>query len=301
MRLGFVGVGNMGGPMAANLLRAGHEMKVTDLRREAAAELIANGASWVDSAAEAAAGSEVTFLSLPKPPDVEKVVLGDAGVLAGAASGSTIIDLSTNSPTVVKALGATAAGKGVGFLDGPVSGGVRGARNATLAVMVGGDPDLFQHFKPVLDAIGTNVFHTGPLGTGNVAKLINNMLAFIGMMGSTEAIVLGSKAGLDPNVLRKIVMAGSGQSFAWESGTRAILRDRLQPTFSTSLASKDIGLAVTLADEMGVPVTMGRAAQARIDGYREHGYADEDVLATVKAIEELAGHQVRGLWQDEPS
>ena len=291
----------MGGPMAANVLRAGHELRVTDLRREVAAELIANGATWVDTAAEAAEGAEAIFLSLPKPPDVEKVVLGDNGVLAGAASGSTIIDLSTNSPTVVQALGVTAGAKGVGFLDGPVSGGVRGARNATLAVMVGGDLDLFQHFKPVLDASGTNVFHTGALGTGNVAKLINNMLAFIGMMGSTEAIVLGAKAGLDPNVLRKIVMAGSGQSFAWESGTRAILRDRLAPTFSTSLASKDIGLAVTLADEMGVPVTMGRAAQARIDDYRENGYADEDVLATVKAIEELANYQVRGQWQDEPA
>ena len=288
----------MGGPMALNLIRAGHELFVTDLNRAAAAEHEAAGATWVDSPADAAAGAEATLMSLPKPPDVEAVVTGERGVLAGAAGGSTIIDLSTNSPSMVRKLSELSAAKGVKFLDAPVSGGVRGARNATLAVMVGGDPDLYAHFKPLLDGIGTNVFHTGDIGTGNVAKLINNMLAFIGMMGMTEAMVLGAKAGLDTNALYDIVKASSGASFVWEGGGRAVLRDKLAPTFSVSLASKDIGLAVDLAEEMGVPVTMGVAAQARLLGYLENGFANEDVLATVKALEEQTGTIVRGTWAD---
>jgi 2-hydroxymethylglutarate dehydrogenase len=298
MRVGFVGTGNMGNPMATNLLRAGHQLTVCDVRRDAAANLLEEGASWAGTAAEAAAASEVTCLSLPTPPDVEAVVTGPQGVLAGAAAGTTIIDLSTNAPTVVQSLAAEAAQQQVGFLDAPVSGGVVGARRGTLAVMVGGDPDLYEAHRPLFDAIGANVFRVGDVGSGNVAKLINNMLAFIGMMGTVEALVLGAKAGVDPVVLRDIVKAGSGGSFVWDSGTRAILRDRLAPTFTTSLAAKDIGLATALAEELGVPVPMGQRAQDLIFGYRDGGFADEDVLATVRAIEERAGIVVRGLGVD---
>ena len=298
MRIGFVGVGNMGGPMAANLLRAGHQLTVTDLRKEAAAELVGAGAQWADTGEGAATGADVTFMSLPKPADVEAAMLGPAGVLAGSAKGSTIVDLSTNSPAVVRALAEKAAAQGVGFLDAPVSGGVRGARNATLAVMVGGEEALFTEHRPLFEAIGANIFHVGAVGNGNVAKLVNNMLAFIGMMGASEALLLGAKAGIDPNILRDIVMAGSGQSFAWDSASRAVLKDRLAPTFTTTLASKDIGLATDLAAELGVPVPMGAAAEALLVGYRDNGYAAEDVMATIKSLEEQVGFQVRGLWQD---
>jgi len=299
MKLGFVGVGNMGGPMAANIVAKGHELLVHDVRREAAADLEAAGATWVASPAEAAKGVEAVLLSLPTPPIVEQVVTGPSGVFEGAEAGTTVIDLSTNAPSVVRDLAQQAASRGLGFLDAPVSGGVRGARNGSLAVMVGGDPDRFEQFRPVFEAIGANVFHTGDVGTGNVAKLVNNMLAFIGMMGTTEAIVLGAKAGIDPMVLRDIVRTSSGASMVWDGGTRAILKDRLAPTFTTTLASKDIGLATALAEEFGVAVPMGQAAQERLFHYRDHGFADEDVLATVKAVEEAAGFQVRGTWRDE--
>jgi 3-hydroxyisobutyrate dehydrogenase-like beta-hydroxyacid dehydrogenase len=288
----------MGNPMAANLLRAGHQLTVCDVRSEAAANLVSEGAAWSDRASDVAAVSDVTFLSLPTPPDVEAVVTGPDGVLAGASAGSTIIDLSTNSPSVVQALATKAQAAQVGFLDAPVSGGVVGARKGTLAVMVGGDADCFEQHRPLLEVIGANVFLVGPVGSGNVAKLINNMLAFIGMMGATEALVLGAKAGVDPVVLRNIVKAGSGNSFVWESGTRAILRDRLAPTFTTSLAAKDIGLAMALAEEMGVNVPMGERAHELILGYRDGGFAQEDVLATVKAVEEQAGIVVRGRGTD---
>jgi 3-hydroxyisobutyrate dehydrogenase len=298
MKLGFVGVGNMGNPMALNLIKAGHSLRVHDIRREAAANLEEAGATWTNSPKEAATGSDVVFLSLPMPPDVEKVVLADNGVLAGMQSGGTIIDMSTNSPTVVRSLADKTKGKGIAFLDAPVSGGVRGARNATLAVMVGGDKAIYDKCEPLLKAIGANVFYCGNSGAGNVVKLVNNMLAFIHMMGAAEAIVLGTKAGVDPNVLWQAVKASSGGSFVWESGTRAILRDRLAPTFTIDLASKDIGLATALAKEFGVSLKMGTAAEELIRYYQANGYAKEDVLATVKELEKQTGTVVRGTWRE---
>jgi len=298
MKLGFVGVGNMGNPMASNLLKAGHSLQIHDLKREAAKNLEEAGATWVNSPKEVATGVEATFLSLPMPADVERVVLADNGVLAGMGSGGTIVDMSTNSPTMVRSLAEKTKAKGVAFLDAPVSGGVRGARNATLAIMAGGDKAVYEKYEPVLKAMGANVFHCGEVGAGNVVKLVNNMLAFINMMGAAEAVVLGTKAGVDPNILWQAVKASSGGSFVWESGTRSILRDRLPPTFTIDLASKDISLAASLAKEFGVPLKMGTAAEELIRHYQANGYAKEDVLATVKELEKQAGTVVRGTWKE---
>ncbi len=298
MNVGFIGVGNMGNPMAANLLKAGHTMKVTDLRREAAKNLEEGGAKWVDSAREAATDVDYVFLSLPMPKDVENVVLSESGILAAMKSGSTIVDMSTNSPTVVRGLIEKTKAKGVNFLDAPVSGGVRGARNASLAIMAGGEKAVYDKCEPLLKAMGANVFYCGDIGAGNVVKLVNNMLAFIHMMGAAEAMVLGTKAGVDPNVIWQAVKASSGGSFVWESGTRAILRDKLAPTFTVDLARKDIGLASQLAKEFGVPLTIGTAAEGLIDNYQKTGYAKEDILATVKELEKIAGVTVRGTWKE---
>ena len=183
-------------------------------------------------------------------------------------------------------------------MSAPVSGGVRGARKGTLAVMVGGAPDTFAACTPLFEAIGDNVFHVGEVGAGNVAKLVNNMLAFSSMMANAEALVLGAKAGVDPNVLWKIVRTSSGANFAWEYGARAILRDRLAPTFAVDLACKDVGLATQLAAELDVPLTMGTTAEALLRRYQGAGFAREDVLATVKALEEASGVQVRGTWDE---
>jgi 2-hydroxymethylglutarate dehydrogenase len=298
MKFAFVGVGNMGNWMALNLMKAGHSLRVHDLRREAAKNLEEAGATWANGPKDAATGVDAAILSLPMPADVERVVLADDGILASMQSGGTIIDMSTNSPTVVRGLAAKTKAKGVTFLDAPVSGGVRGARNATLAIMVGGDKAAYEKYEPVLKAIGANVFHCGDVGAGNVVKLVNNMLAFIQMMGAAEAVVLGAKAGVDPNVLWQAVKASSGASFTWEFGTRAILRDRLAPTFTVDLASKDIGLATALAKEFGVPLKMGTAAEELIRHYQGSGYAKEDVLATVKELENQAGTVVRGTWKE---
>lgn len=298
MKLGFVGVGNMGNPMALNLVKAGHSLQVFDIKKEAAANLLEAGATWANSPKEAATGVEATFLSLPMPADVERVVLAEDGVLGATKSGGVIFDMSTNSPTVVRNLCDKAKAKGVAFLDAPVSGGVRGARNATLAIMVGGDKAIYDKYESILNAMGANVIYCGEIGAGNVVKLVNNMLAFIHMMGAAEAMVLGAKAGVDPNVIWQAVKASSGGSFVWESGTRAILRDKLAPTFTIDLASKDIGLAVDLGKDFGVPLKMGSAAQELIKNYQVTGYAKEDVLATVKELEKIAGVTVRGTWKE---
>ena len=229
MKLGFVGVGNMGNPMCANLIGAGHDLTITDLSRDAAANLIEEGATWMDTAREVTSVSETTFLSLPKPADVEAVVTSDDGALAGAGSGTTIVDMSTNAPTMVRKLAEICNESGVNFLDAPVSGGVVGARRGTLAIMVGGDEAVYEACRSQLEAMGSNVFRVGDVGAGNVAKLVNNMLAFINMMGAAEALILGAKAGVDPMQLWKIVKASSGGSFVWNGGTRAVLRDRLAP------------------------------------------------------------------------
>jgi 3-hydroxyisobutyrate dehydrogenase-like beta-hydroxyacid dehydrogenase len=298
MKCAFIGVGNMGSLMALNLMKAGHSLRVHDIRREAAKNLEEAGAAWADTPKDAAVGVEAALLSLPMPADVERVVLADDGLLASMESGGTIIDMSTNSPTVVRTLAAKAQAKGVNFLDAPVSGGVRGARNATLAIMVGGDRTIYDKHEPVLKAIGANVFHCGDIGAGNVVKLVNNMLAFIHMMGAAEAIVLGASAGVDPNVLWHAVKASSGASFVWEFGTRAILRDRLAPTFTIDLATKDMSLATALAKECAVPLKMATAAEELIRHYQLTGYAKEDVLATVKELEKQTGKIVRGTWKE---
>ena len=298
MKLGFIGVGNMGNPMANNLLKAGHTLQVHDVRPDAAANLLQDGAVWTESPKAAADGAEAVYLSLPMPAHVEQVVLADDGVLASVTKGKTIVDMSTNSPSVVQSLAEKCEARGVHFLDAPVSGGVRGARKGTLAIMVGGRREVYESCETTLKCMGSNVFHVGAVGTGNVAKLVNNMLAFVHMMGGAEALILGAKAGVDPNVLWKIVKASSGNSFVWESGTRAILRDRLAPTFTIDLACKDIGLAAQLADELDVPLTMAVSAQELLKGYQTGGFAQEDVLASIKALEQRTGTTVRGTWDD---
>lgn len=293
-RVGFIGLGAMGNPMAANLLQAGHHLTVHDLRPEGAQNLLDGGASWAASPAEVASASDVTFLSLPTPADVDEVVCRSDGVLAGAQPGSTIFDLSTNSPTVVRSLAERAAEQGVAFLDAPVSGGVAGARKGALALMVGGDQETFERHRHVLDVLGNRVFHLGDVGAGSVAKLVNNMLFFHGLLGTVEALVLAGKAGVDLGALRDVVQASSGASFIWDYGTKAILKDRLSPNFALGLAAKDADLAVALADELGVPAPSGRSIRDLLAGYRDAGLAAEDVLAIVKALEADAGVTVRG-------
>jgi len=186
MDLGFIGVGNMGAGMANNLIKAGHSLTIHDLSRERATPLLEQGAKWADSPREVAEASEITFTSLPAPVDMEAVSLGEAGVLEGSKPGTIYIDLSSNSVSLVRRVYEAFAARGVAMLDAPVSGGVTGARNGQLAVMVGGDEDVFQRVKPILDDFGDNVVYCGGIGAGSVCKLMHNTIAAVTSQAISE-------------------------------------------------------------------------------------------------------------------
>ena len=295
MKVGFIGTGHMGEPMAANVLAAEKSLFVHDSNRKATSNLEASGADWCESLAEVARSSAVILLSLPGPREVEAV---GYELINSMSSGQTLVDMSTNSPTLVKRIAKDAEAKGIGFLDAPVSGGVRRAREGALAIMVGGKDELFKKIEPLFDKIGNNVFHVGDVGAGSVAKLVNNMLAFAIMMSNNEALILGAKAGVDPNVLFNVIRTSSGNSMVWEGGARAILRDRLKPNFTVDLACKDIGLAMDLAEELDIDLPMVSNAQTLLNHYQANGFAQEDILGTVKALEEASDVTVRGTWDE---
>ena len=209
MKVGFIGLGTMGGSMAYNCLQGGNEMIVHDIRREAATPHLEAGAEWADSPRQVAEGAEVVFTSLPGPVEVEAVALGEDGLLEGLSPGKVYFDLSTNSPTVIRKIHQEYAEQGIQMLDAPVSGGPRGARSRNLAIWVGGDRELFDRYKPVLDSIGDKAYYVGPIGCGSVAKLVHNCSGYIIQTALAETFTMGVKAGVEPLALWQAVRRGA--------------------------------------------------------------------------------------------
>lgn len=296
MQIALIGTGIMGAPMAANLLAGGYSLSVHDTRPASADGLLGAGAEWAESVAHACAGADVVLMSLPTPDAVE-IVAGEA--IGAMQSGAVLVDHSTSPPALMQRLAARASERGIDFLDAPVSGGRAGARRGTLSVIVGGEAEVLERCRPLFETVGENVYHAGAVGTGSVAKLVNNMLCFIHMWAAVEAVTLGTKAGVDPNVLRAIVATSSGNSAVWSGGTAAMLRDRLQPTFDMTLIAKDMNLALDMAGELDVPTSMADAASHLIAQYLDGGYADSDIFGTIRAMEERTGTQIRGRWREE--
>ena len=294
MKLGFIGTGNMGNPMAANLIKAGHQLTVHDLRREAATNLLEMGAEWADSPRAAVPGNDAVLTSLPVPRDVEAVVLGEDGILAGAADGTVVFDLSTNSPTVVRNLHHECAARGVTLLDSPVSGGTYGAAAGTLAVMVGGDRATFDRFESTLGAIGSHVVYCGDIGAGSVCKICNNLMSMgIGVLLS-EALTLGVKAGVDLATLADVIAHSSGSSRRLtEKFSRFLFQGNFEPGFATALAAKDVRLATDLGREYGVPMDLSNLVDQRHVEAMFRGYGPEDSDAVARIQEEKAGVQLR--------
>ena len=293
MNIGFIGLGNMGGGMAANVLRAGHELTVHDLRREAATPLLENGASWADTPADVAAASDVVLTSLPGPREVEAIALGDSGVLEGSTSGKVYIDLSTSSPTLIRSIAEDFAAKGVSVLDAPVSGGPVGARTGRLAVMVGGDREVYERVKPALDAIGDKVSYIGPIGSGSIAKLMHNCIGYGLQTIVAECLTLGVKAGVDPEPLFEAISNGSvgrGSSFANTYPNTFLAGNFDPPSFALRLAHKDVSLALELAREYGVPMSVGNIAHQELTSALNRGWADLDSRVAMKLQEERAGN-----------
>lgn len=281
MRIGFIGLGAMGNPMAANLQKAGYELTIHDIRREQGRNLEDAGAIWATNPAETAERSDVVLLSLPGPVQVESVVLGENGVFAGLAAGGACIDTSTNSPALMRRIAETGAARGIQVLDAPISGGIWGARDASLTVFAGGEKATFEKYRPLFRCIGKTVVHMGPLGSGNVAKLVNNLIMYINFIGACEGMALGVKAGLDPRTLLDVIKPSMGHSTFMER-TMNLSLDGEPLHFVTDGAVKDMRLCVELGRELSVPLEAGPLVETLITRFRDAGHGQEDTLEYIR-------------------
>ena len=288
MKIAFIGLGHMGGPMARNLLKAGHSLTVFDVVQRNVGALTAVGAAAAASAKLAAAGADLVITMLPSSPHVKSVYLGEDGVLAGATGGIPLVDSSTIDPHTARDVAAAAADRGNPMADAPVSGGTGGAENASLTFMVGAAPALFELIRPILAHMGKNVVHCGDSGTGQVAKICNNLLLGISMIGASEAMNLGASLGIDPKVLAGIINTSSGR--CWSSDTYNPypgVMDNVPAArgytggFGTDLMLKDLGLAADAARQAKQPVPMGAMAQQLYQLWSSRGAGGQDFSSII--------------------
>jgi 3-hydroxyisobutyrate dehydrogenase len=294
LRVGFIGLGAMGLSMARNILKAGFPLAIWARRPETAEEIRAEGAAWMDSPAELARACDVVVLMVTNSPDVEQLVTGETGVLAGAASGLVVVDMSTIAPTVTRAMAALCAGKGVAFLDAPVSGGTQGAQAGTLTIMVGGEAEAFERARPVLETMGSKIVRVGQSGSGEVIKLVNNILVGVIAAATAEALVLGVKAGASVETMAEVVGASTGAS--WQLSNQFPLRafnGTFKPGFMTDLLAKDLGLALELGSEEKVPLFLTALARQLYTESQAAGFGRDDYTSILRVLESVAGVSVR--------
>ena len=292
MRVGFIGLGTMGGFMALNAQKGKHELIVNDLRRDAAAPHIKGGAVWADNARAVAEKSEVILTSLPGPREVEAVA---DDLLAGMRPGAAWFDLSTNSPTVVRKISARFAAKGFAMLDAPVSGGPAGAKSGKLALLIGGDKQVFDKFKPVLDSIGDQIIYIGPIGAGTVAKLVHNCAGYAIQTALAEVFTMGVKAGVEPLALWSAVRQCSlGRQRTFDRLGKQFLRGEFDPPdFALKLALKDVTLATDLGREVGVPMRIAELTRAEMTEASSRGWDARDSRVPMLLQEERAGVTIK--------
>ena len=292
--LGFVGVGRMGGPMAGRLLDAGHSLVVFDTNPAVVKPLTDRGAARASSAEDVASQAEVVFISLPTPPIVQVVSLGDKGILNGSRV-KTMIDLSTTGPSVAKVVAQAAGERGVAWADSPVSGGVTGAAKGTLAVMVSCPKPTFEEIEPLLKVFGKTFYVGEKPGLAQIAKLANNLLAAAALVVSSEAVAMGVKAGLDAKVLIDIINAGSGRNSATQDKfPRSILPRTFDFGFATGLSYKDVRLCVEESESLGVPMVVGAAVRQMLAITQAKYGADSDFTMIARVVEEWAGVEIKG-------
>ncbi|WP_425058277.1 2-(hydroxymethyl)glutarate dehydrogenase [Sporomusa carbonis] len=295
MNVGFIGIGAMGKPMAQNLLKSAKvQLYVYDINAAAVAELAAQGATPCRSPRELAAVSAVIIMMLPNAAIVESTMTGEQGLLAGGKAGQTIIDMSSVAATSTQKMAALAQAKGIDYIDAPVSGGVAGATAGTLTIMVGGEAAAVEAVQPVLQMLGKKIYHVGGSGTGDSLKVVNNLLLGINMAAVAEALVLGVKSGLDPQVMLEIIKESSGRSYALEAKTaNFILKNSFGGGFAIDLEYKDLELAMETAKSLDVPLPVGATAQQVFAMAKAKGLGREDISAVIKVWEELTRVQVR--------
>lgn len=284
----------MGKPMARNLAKAGYELVVHNRSREAVDELVKVGATAADGPKEIAARSDIVITVLPDSPDVEQVVTGDGGVLEGIREGSLIIDMSTISPVVTEELAKKARGCGTSYVDAPVSGGDVGARQGTLSIMAGGTEEDFARARSLFEAMGQTIVHVGEVGTGQVVKACNQIVAALTIEAISEALVLGSKAGVASEKILDVLGGGAAGSKIMESKREKFLSQDFSPSFRAELHHKDLGIALAAGREYGVTLPNTAAVDQMLQTIKQKGMGGQDNSALIRIVEDWAQHTIGG-------
>ena len=289
MKLGFIGLGIMGRPMALNLRRAGHALWVYGRRAETMKPLTEAGATACASPQEVAANADVSFIIVSDTPDVEQVILGDQGVIHGARPGSAVVDMSTISPAATRVFAGKLAQRGVEMLDAPVSGGEVGAVNATLSIMVGGKAKTFEKVKPLFEAMGKNIVHVGDHGAGQVAKACNQIVVSLTIEGVSEALTFARRNGVDAAKVRAALMGGSAGSKILEAHGKRILDNDFKPGFTVKLHQKDLRIVIEDAHKLGIGLPGAALVAQHLNALMGSGDGELDSAAIVKVVERMSG------------
>jgi 2-hydroxy-3-oxopropionate reductase len=292
--VGFIGLGIMGRPMARNLIKAGFDLVVYNRSPRPMEELAAEGARIGGSPRDVAAGSDVTILMLPDSPDVESVMTGQDGVLEGLEDGKIVVDMSTISPVVARNMYELVRQKGASMLDAPVSGGDKGAISGTLSIMVGGDQSVFNRCLPIFQALGKTIVYVGPSGAGQIVKACNQIVVALVYEAVSEALVLGSKAGVDPARIVQVLSGGLAGNRVLELRGQSMMEHNFAPGFRVKLHHKDLGIALAAGRSFGVPLPVTALVDQMFEALIQSGCANLDHSALLTFIEGLAGHQIRG-------
>jgi len=292
-RVGFVGLGLMGGPMALNVLKAGFPLSVYNRTASRTAQHAEAGASVAPSLAALAEQVDVVCSCVTGPLDVEAVYLGPDGLLEHLKPGTLAIEMSTIDPATQRGVGTAAAERGIGYLDAPVSGGVGGARDGTLTIILGGEAKDVERARPVLDSMGRRIYHAGPLGAGATAKLMNQLISSINAVAAIEGMLLGTRAGIDPQLLYEILTNSSATSGALVSMKSYALAGNFAPGFTVDNMEKDVTLALQLARELQMPLFAGSVAQQFLRSAQAAGLGDRHTAAQILPLERLLGVEVR--------
>ncbi|HMO60253.1 MAG TPA: NAD(P)-dependent oxidoreductase [Roseiflexaceae bacterium] len=293
-RIGYIGLGIMGRGMARNLLRAGFELRVWNRTSARIDELTADGAIATTSPADLAAQSDIIIICVSDTPDVEQVLLGEQGVIAGAAAGSLVIDMSTISPQATTRFASTLGERGISMLDAPVSGGSEGAARGTLSIMIGGDAADIERAMPALQAMGKTITHVGPTGAGQTVKLVNQILVVGNALAMSEALLFAQAGGVDLEKALAAVVGGAGGSWMLANRGPQILARDWRPGFTIDLQQKDVRLVLGAADQLGCPLPATALIFQLYRTLQARGLGHEGNHALIKALEELAGFEVGG-------
>lgn len=293
MRVGFIGLGNLGVHLATSLQRNGFDLTVNDIRKESAADLISNGVKWADSPKALAENVDIVITCLPSPAVVKKVMLSENGVLAGLKKGGVWMEMSTNDRHVIEEIAAKAAEQGVDTLESPVTGGVHKAASGKITVLIGGDKAVYDKCEKVIEAVGGKNFYMGPIGNASIIKVITNMLAFIHLVAAGEAMMLAKQGGLDLKTSFEAIKASSGTSFVHETESQLVLSGSYNIGFTMDLALKDIGFATEMGRTFGVPLELAAITeQAFVRGKAQYG-GDAWSPKVIKLLEDAVGVELR--------